>query len=337
MSIVGRRKRNLVMAWFLGIVTASVIVGVLMTLSILDVTQLIQLNKEKKTEILVEEVQQVVASRPIEAGSVLTSEDLMTLNVPVDFKVANVLAIEELVGQECVLNIDQFLPITLPMILEETEATEAQRLYEFDYIRLPYELEIGDVIDVRIVFPNGQDYVVLSKKEVIQYERQSEDLHKGLISLLVEEEEALRMSSALVDMILTERAELYTVTYINPKSQEAAKISYPVNRSVLSILEQNPNLLAMPDMVALTVNRSLLDSALKELLDEDDEWFSIFGVEEVEEGETLVDEGDALPVEAVVLEEKVEDKSQEKVQVQEEQAHEQAQEQVEEKQEMAGF
>ncbi len=121
----------------------------------------------------------------------------------------------------------------------------------------------------------------LPKKEVVHFERQIDNQHKGLLSLMVEEEEVLRMSSALVDAILTETAQLYMVKYPPdpPNKQEAAKISYPVNRSVLSVLEQNPNLLTMPDLGTLTANRYLLDNALKELLDEDDEWFSIFTAE----------------------------------------------------------
>lgn len=279
MSIVGRRKRRLVLAWFMGVLTATLVAVSLVLFSVLDITEFIQLNKEKMTKNHVEEVAQVIAARPIEAGTILDEDDFIEVLRPVDYAIGNGMSLSELVGLETRIDIDDALPITPPMVVTPGQIDDQERLFEVDYVRLPLTLNVGDVIDVRIMFPNGQDYVVLAKKEVIQYERDPESIHTGLLSLMIEEGEVLRMSSALVDVTLTETAELYTVKYVDPLNQEAAHISYPVNRSVMSVLEGNPNLKAMPDIAALTMNRSLLDRALKELLDEDDEWFSIFNVQ----------------------------------------------------------
>lgn len=278
MSIAGRRKRTMILAWFMGVLTVCLIGGILVLLSVVDISGLIERYRQTVplAEAEVTMATQVVAARPIQAGTVIDADDLMTVAVAEEAAVANTVAIEDVVGMKTRFDMDQLLPVTIPMLADVDDAGHGQRLYEFDYVKLPFVLSVGDVIDVRILFPNGQDYVVLAKKEVIHYERQAENTHEGLLSLMVEEEEVLRMSSALVDAILTETAELYTVRYVDPVNQAAANISYPVNRSVLSILEKNPNLAVLPDMGLLTDNRSLLDSAMKELLDEDDEWFSLF-------------------------------------------------------------
>ena len=40
------------------------------------------------------------------------------------------------------------------------------RRQEYNMLVLPTDLQTGDYIDVRVMFPNGQDYIVVSKKEV---------------------------------------------------------------------------------------------------------------------------------------------------------------------------
>lgn len=283
MSIIRKRKQKMILSWFLGVLTATGVMALLVAFSVLDIGAYINFTPIDTTEEIVY-VPQIVASRFLEVGTVLTEDDLTEVLVPVDNEVVSVGSKEELIGKEILMDVHKMLPITKPMVDSNMLTTDNQRVFEFDFVRLPFNLEMGDFVDVRIIFPNGQDYVVLSKKEVIHFERAADNLHEGLLSLLVEEDEVLRMSSALVDKVLTETAELYLVKYLEPHKQEAAQISYPVNRSVLSVLGQNPNLTDLPDMSMLTNNRYLLDIALKELLDEDDEWFSIFTNDEESEG-----------------------------------------------------
>lgn len=289
MSIIKQRKQKMILSWFLGVLTAVAIMGVLVAFSVLDIAKYIQFTlPETKEEIVY--VPQLVANKHLKAGTILTEEDITEIMVDATNEVVSITTIDELLGKELLMDVHKMLPMTKPMIERETVVGENQRIFEFDYIKLPFNLETGDFVDVRIVFPNGQDYVVLSKKEVIHYERNADNLHQGLLSLLVDEDEVLRMSSALVDRVLTETAELYLVKYLEPLTQEAALISYPVNRSVLSVLKENPNLVESPDMTKLTNNRYLLDIALKELLDEDDEWFSIFTNESEEEATSTTEE-----------------------------------------------
>lgn len=283
MSIIRKRKQKMILSWFLGVLTATGVMALLVAFSVLDIGAYINFTPIDTTEEIVY-VPQIVASRFLEVGTVLTEDDLTEVLVPVDNEVVSVGSKEELIGKEILMDVHKMLPITKPMVDSNMLTTDNQRVFEFDFVRLPFNLEMGDFVDVRIIFPNGQDYVVLSKKEVIHFERAADNLHEGLLSLLVEEDEVLRMSSALVDKVLTETAELYLVKYLEPHKQEAAQISYPVNRSVLSVLGQNPNLTDLPDMSMLTNNRYLLDIALKELLDEDDEWFSIFTNDEESSG-----------------------------------------------------
>ena len=41
------------------------------------------------------------------------------------------------------------------------------RKQEYNMLALPSQLETGEYIDVRLALPSGQDYIVVSKKEVL--------------------------------------------------------------------------------------------------------------------------------------------------------------------------
>lgn len=109
-----------------------------------------------------------------------------------------------------------------------------ERYQHFDYVKLFAGINIGDAVDVRISFPNGEDYIVLSQKEIIS-------IDEAGIVLIVNEEDIMKMSSAKIDMNKYEGANIYAVKYIN-YIQEPAQSFYLLNEYVLSLCEWNPNL-----------------------------------------------------------------------------------------------
>jgi hypothetical protein len=97
---------------------------------------------------------------------------------------------------------------------------------------------LNDTVDVRIFYPNGESYVVLAKKEI-----------KGLLPdtlgvyFWLEEEELLRMSAAIVDAGLYPGSRLYVTKYIEPNIQEASVVTYTPSLSILSLIENDPNII----------------------------------------------------------------------------------------------
>lgn len=56
--------------------------------------------------------------------------------------------------------------VTKDMIVETDEqVTATQRIQEYNMIVLPSQLKNGDYVDIRLSLPNGQDYIVLAKRE----------------------------------------------------------------------------------------------------------------------------------------------------------------------------
>lgn len=127
----------------------------------------------------------------------------------------------------------QLLPSMLTENLNQSDVREMQ----YDVININSNIVNNDRIDVRIFFPNGEDYIVLSKKMI-----------KGLAIdttsclLWLNEEEILRMSSAIVDAYLYSGAKLYTTKYIEPNLQEESQITYEPSVATILLIQDNPNI-----------------------------------------------------------------------------------------------
>lgn len=126
--------------------------------------------------------------------------------------------------------------ITQEMIsTSSNEISNDVRLQEYNMIVLPSQLTQGEFIDIRLRLPNGEDYIVISKKQVKQT---SEDT----IWINVTEDEILTMSNAIVEAYIMKGSELYATTYAEAGSQEKSTPTYPVSYEVLKLIESDPNI-----------------------------------------------------------------------------------------------
>ena len=261
MSIMRQRRRQMILSGLLGFVLALVLAGAGAYFA-MPYFQIVSEDPVEEIE-LPETTTAIVASRAVPAGSLLTHDDLMEIEVLEAYRVYEGFeSIEDLVGRETALALDPFVPVTPSMCHEPMDMDPMARIYEISFVELPFALMTGDHMDVRIAFPTGQEYVVLSRKEVFDYQRSESNLHKGLVTLSLTEEEALFMSSALVDTYLAKGTRLYMARYINGDQQPSAVVNYPANTYVQQLFETDPNVGDLPDMAALLSGRLQLDEAL---------------------------------------------------------------------------
>lgn len=148
---------------------------------------------------------------------------------------------EEALGKVMRCDIAKNTVTTESLFFTEGDYPDDLRLTEYTVMNLPQKLDVGSFIDVRIMFPNGMDYIVLSKKETIDLVK-SENGQTSFLWLHINEEEILRMSSAIVDASLVEGARLYAVIYVAPDIQKEAIMTYPANSEVLGLILTNPNI-----------------------------------------------------------------------------------------------
>ncbi|NUU79477.1 SAF domain-containing protein [Paenibacillus xylanilyticus] len=196
-----------------------------------------------------------VTVRDIEAGEPILHEDIKLIAVPDAQAPRNLWSsTKQMEGQVAKIELKKGTAITTEMVYEDTPAPADLRNRELQVVLLPSSLEQGDNIDIRIQFPTGQDYILLSKKKV-------ERLNAATLWITMTEEEILSLSSAIVDAYL-HKASIYALTYVEPQFQTAAIPTYPANSEVLKLLESDPNIVRRAEQELSRQVRSSLESSL---------------------------------------------------------------------------
>ena len=116
------------------------------------------------------------------------------------------------------------------------------RKQEYNMLILPMDLLTGDYIDVRLMLPSGQDYIVIPKKEVEIPNINGTD-SEDTIWINLSEDEILHMSCAIVDAYRIKGSKLYVTKYTEAGMQKAATPTYPLNESTTKLLQSDPNVL----------------------------------------------------------------------------------------------
>ena len=132
--------------------------------------------------------------------------------------------------------------------LKDQNDTEREQTYSV--ITLPIDLQTGDYIDIRIRFPRGQDYIVLSKK-MAEIPAVNGTYLSDTVKLVLSEAEISTMSGAIVEAASVEGAEIYAIKYTEAAAQDAAEETYMPSKEITDILFNN---------------QDALDNASKELM-----------------------------------------------------------------------
>ena len=122
----------------------------------------------------------------------------------------------------------------------ENLATNDLRKEEYNVISLPVDLAPGDYVDIRLMLPNGQNYIVTSKKNVSIPIVNGQYL-ADTIQMNLTEEEILLLSCAIIENYQIEGSKLYATRYTEAGLQSAATITYYPNNEVQTLLSNDPN------------------------------------------------------------------------------------------------
>ena len=130
--------------------------------------------------------------------------------------------LELLMGRKLSMNVSKNTILTDDMLVApDGMPTDDLRLEEFSMITIPSDTEVGDYIDVRILFPTGVDYSVLIGKKVEKYT-------DGTIFLNLTESEILTMGSAIIEPYIYDGTSIYATKYVDPDNQlyDYKKVDY---------------------------------------------------------------------------------------------------------------
>lgn len=145
---------------------------------------------------------------------------------------------EEMLGGVAVVDIPAEQPVMANMV-KPLVITQDTREYEISAASLMVDQRTNDVVDVRILFPNGEDYLVLAKKKINNL-----SLSGSTFWTYMNEDEIMRFSSAMIDAFQTTGTRIYTVRYAADSLQDEAVPNYLVRPETLDLLRTDPNLYA---------------------------------------------------------------------------------------------
>ncbi len=199
--------------------------------------------------------------RELAAGHVITMEDLISVELPEESVPADwVKSREQITGKIVKLTLRPNTLLTDTLIYDEEPTPADLRFREVGFIQLPAALNEQDVVDVRIQFPTGQDYILLAKKKV-------RSLASGTVTMTLNEAEILSLSSAIVDAYLN-KASIYALLYVEPSLQTKAIPTYPANKAVLQLIKQDPNIVGRAEHALNSSARNALETDLNGITDQ---------------------------------------------------------------------
>lgn len=262
-----QRTKHLIYAGLTGAVVAGLIFTSYVTIQSIHMKRTAQaMERSYKAELskLEAEVQQQTAvtgwvpMSVIPAGHVIGWEKLEKVHLPSESVPADyVKTREEIMGKTAKISISPHTLLTESLLYQEEPTPDDLRLREMGFVQLPAVLRQGDVVDVRIQFPTGQDYILLSKKKL-------ERLESGVVTVTLDETEILSLSSAIVDAYL-HQASIYALTYVEPFLQHKSTPTYPPSDSVIQLMKKDPNIVQRAEQALNTASRTHLEQDLSSL------------------------------------------------------------------------
>ncbi|WP_334071253.1 MULTISPECIES: SAF domain-containing protein [Paenibacillus] len=205
-----------------------------------------EINRLKEAASEKRQIRGWAPSRPLPAGYMIRAEDVVPIELPAQAVPADLLNSRDMVvGKAVKLPLQANTLLTESLIYEEEPTSADLRYREMGFIQLPGTLSKQDTVDVRIQFPTGQDYILLSKKRV-------SSLSNGVVTMTLNEAEILSLSSAIVDAYL-HKASIYALLYVEPGLQAKAVPTYPANDAVLGLIRKDPNIVRQAEQA---LNRS---------------------------------------------------------------------------------
>jgi len=150
--------------------------------------------------------------------------------------------------------------LTESMVYNTVNITSDIREAEYSFIELPTNISTDSYVDIRIQFPTGDDYVVLTKKHI-------KKLAGLTIWMDIGESELLTISSAIVDAYLN-GAKIYAIPYVDEHMQDKATMTYPIKPNVQALIKESPNVVNLYELELEKLNRGRLENNLRDMSEE---------------------------------------------------------------------
>jgi len=196
-----------------------------------------------------------IPKEEIKYGTILTPELFDKVNIKLE-TAQDLLFDETDMGKINIVTLPAGAVVFKSMASESTLVNDIREV-EFNMFLIQSNQEKGDFVDVRITFPNGESYIVLSKKQI-----KNINLKENTVWLWLDETEILNISSAIIDAYINPGSKIHVTTYILPEMQEAAIPFYPANTDVFNLMKRDPNILQKAQDHLAREARTILENRL---------------------------------------------------------------------------
>lgn len=258
------------------ILLVVVVIFFLMTVAALVVTkknydELTEVNNENLAEMLQNKQTVYVVSTEdglgIEHGEIiLDGVNVTRQTIYTGLEAYNYITEDE-IGSTAIIDMDEGMTVMKNMVTPLSIATDT-REYEIQVANLMVDQRENDLVDVRITFPDGSDFLVLPKKQI-----KNLSLEECVFYTYLNEEEILRLSSATIDAFTITGTKIYTTRYVEGNLQKEAVPTYLVNNTVADMFDSSTvyydqNLLTKAKSTLNEVARKNLENRLGKLSSE---------------------------------------------------------------------
>lgn len=178
-------------------------------------------------------------------GQIITDDMVDEISIPMSMiNESFVTDYDYIIGKYAKIVILPGTPITSDVLMEDDINNERNlwhtvREYDIVVNMWPIGLKIGDYVDMRIMMPYGEEYIVLSHMRV-------NGMSDNTVKFLLTEAQINLYQSAMVDYYLNSNqgVMMYFTKYIEPGVQKPANITYKVSDKIMEAMKKNPNLYA---------------------------------------------------------------------------------------------
>ncbi|MDD6207816.1 MAG: hypothetical protein PUB10_04755 [Clostridiales bacterium] len=198
-------------------------------------------------------------------------------------------SIGDLCGKRLRIALKKGTILTESVLYEGEEWSDDFRVIPFSYIVSDY-IEKNQYVDVRIRYENGLDFIILSKKKILDVAYQKEENTGGKdLFMRLSEEEQLRMSCAAVDAYQKKNCTIYAVRYVD-EAQNEAVVNYPLSEEILQLMKEDPNIIQIAQNHLSQQYRKVIDALEDRVNDDTLSSSQITEEENLLTGETAEDE-----------------------------------------------
>ena len=167
--VIWLRKKNLIIAVLSGVFFSAVILGSILFEEVIYFNtcreELVKIKNEQKGYA---NIKAYSLNADKKKGDLITEADLVELNLYGENNLIGLASRSDLVNKELKIDVSKGTIMDLSMVHKQDKIADDIRLHIYSYVELHSDILEGSNVDIRITFPDGEDYVIAGHKKIVK-------------------------------------------------------------------------------------------------------------------------------------------------------------------------